>query len=81
MLLPHLFTDLLSGRGREVHSQKANKLPKGSTSQYFFYFFFLCKFHIFLNIRAICGSAEQPLLGPSEKALNQSKPHPSNRTV
>ena len=29
------------------------------------------------NIRAICGSSEQPLLGPSEKALNQPKPHPS----
>ena len=24
-----------------------------------------------LNIRGICGSAEQSLLGPSEKALNE----------
>ena len=38
------------------------------------FFFFLTNLH---NIRAICGSAEQPLLGPSEKALNQPKPHPS----
>ena len=29
-----------------------------------------------LSTRAICGSAEQPLLGPNEKALNQPKPHP-----
>ena len=27
------------------------------------------------------GSAEQPLLGPNGKALNQPKQHPSNRTV
>ena len=26
-----------------------------------------------LNIRAICGSAEQPLLGPSKEALNQPR--------
>ena len=34
-----------------------------------------------LSIRATGGSTEQPLLGPSEKTLNQPKPHPSDRTV
>ena len=34
-----------------------------------------------LNIKAIGGSSEQPLLGPSDKALSQPKPHPSNKTV
>ena len=35
--------------------------------------------HIYKYTRATCGSAEQPLLGPREKALNQA--HPSDRTV
>ena len=30
-----------------------------------------------LNKRAICGSAEPPLLGPSKEALTQPQPHPS----
>ena len=30
-----------------------------------------------LNLRATCGSVEQPLLGPSGKALNQPTPNPT----
>ena len=30
---------------------------------------------------AICGSAEQPLLGPYGIALNQPKPDPSDRIL
>ena len=37
--------------------------------------------YVYTNLRATGGSAEQPLLGRSEKALNQPKPHPSDRTV
>ena len=31
--------------------------------------------------RVTGGSTEQPPLAPNGKALNQPKPHPSNRTV
>ena len=41
--------------------------------------------YIYLRISSffglVCGSAEQPPLGPSEKALNQPKPHLSDRHV
>ena len=30
---------------------------------------------------ATCGSAEQPLQVPGDRALNQLKPHPSGRIV
>ena len=32
-------------------------------------------------IRATGGSAEKPLVGPNGKAVNQPKPHSSNRIV
>ena len=35
----------------------------------------------FLNLRATCGSADQPIPSPIFKALSQPKPHPSDRTV
>ena len=80
---PPPFTDLLWGRGREgwVQSQKAipsrreacQLVPWTSNTMYIN--------TNLLNIRANCGSAEQPLLDPIEKALNQLKPHPSNRIV
>ena len=71
-------------------SQNANKPPEGSISIFFFFYYILCTcrtvytMYIYinlLNLRATCGSAEQPIPSPIGKALSQPKPHPSDRTV
>ena len=81
----------------EFSPLRRNKPLKGSMSQFFFIFFFFILIIYYRYIQSIyimyilCthllisglvgGSAEQPPLGPNGKALNQSKPHPSNRIV
>ena len=57
--------------------------------KFFFFFlggggggdFFLLICTKLLIVRAICGSAEQPLLGSNGRALSHPKPHPSDRIV
>ena len=72
-----------------------NKPPKGSKAQFFFFFFFfflcaeklliICTLYTYVHfssrVRAICGSAGQPLPAPDGRALCQPKPHLSGRTV
>ena len=58
-----------------VQSQNANKPPEGSMPHLILMYMNL------LNLRATCGSTEQPLPSPIGKALNQPKPRPSDRTV
>ena len=61
--------------------RKDNKPPEGSTSYFFIY---LCTnyLHMYISLTwATGGSAEQPLQVPGDRALNQSKPHPSGKIV
>ena len=75
----------VGGREGWVQSQNVNKPPKGSTSQFYYVHvenvYTMYIYTNLLNLRATCGSAEQPLPSPIGKALSQPKPHPSDRTV
>ena len=67
---------------------RRNKPPEGSTSEFFVVFFCLtvCTLFTYLQISSrswvvVGGSAEQPLQNPNGRALNQPRPHPSDKTV
>ena len=84
---PFLQTCSEVGEERDEFSPRRQiNLPKEAYHFFFGDFYFIIMYYTMyiytnLNIRAICGSAEQPLLGLDGKALSQPKPHPSNRTV
>ena len=75
---------------RDVFSPTRNKLPKGSESQFFFFFLYTYVLYtrfihyiqyVHISFWVGGGSVEQPPMDPNGKALNQPKPHLSNRTV
>ena len=78
-------------RGISSVPQEINFPREASHSLFFFEIFFILMYYIQgIYTIYICthlifgfggGPVEQPPLDPNGKALNQPKPHPSNRTV
>ena len=59
---------------------RRNKPPEGSTSEFFF-FLLNCMYTIYKSPLGPSLLVDLPLQDLNERALNQPRPHPSDKTV
>ena len=85
--LPPLFLKTYSEVGEEgdEFSPKEINLPKEARLIFFLMLLIIYTLYTYVQICSLawvtCGSAEQPLQDPGDKAQNQPMPHPSDKIV